>query len=368
MEAGPGRDLLRDPRHPYTRGLIGSVPDLFGPRLARFGGIDGVPPNPAQLPPGCPFAPRCDHATDECAVMPAREEVTPVHSVACWHRSGLPVRTPAAAEAPAPATARPDAGPATPHLEVTDLEVRFGGSRWRPGTVVVDGVGFRLSRGEVLGIVGESGSGKTSLARAITGIVPPSGGVIRLDGVQVHPPARGRYRPPRSVQMVFQDPYASLNPRMRVRDLVAESSDIREPGLSSAMRDERVIALLDRVGIDPRFRDRYPHQFSGGQRQRIAIARALAAEPDLLVCDEAVSSLDVSIRAQVLNVLLAERERTGLSILFIAHDLSVVRHLADTVIVMNQGSIVEAGPADDLILTPREPYTRDLVAASARSA
>ncbi|MBB5788584.1 dipeptide ABC transporter ATP-binding protein [Jiangella mangrovi] len=379
MEAAPGRDLVRAPRHPYTQGLIGSVPDLFGPRLERFGGIDGVPPNPAQLPPGCPFAPRCVHATGECDVMPARDEVTPLHSVACWHHAGL------AARPPAPALARGDddlpaaeptrsagADEAVPHLEVSGLEVRFGGGRRLTrrvaGTVAVDGVGFRLARGEVLGVVGESGSGKTSLARAVTGLVSPSAGTIRYDGAQIYPPERGRYRPPRSVQMVFQDPYASLNPRMRVSDLVAESFDIREPGLAAAVRDERVVGLLDRVGIDPRFRDRYPHQFSGGQRQRIAIARALAAQPDLLVCDEAVSSLDVSIRAQVLNVLLAERERTGLSILFIAHDLSVVRHLADTVIVMNQGSIVEAGPADDLIFAPREPYTRDLVAASAHSA
>lgn len=367
LESGPGRQLISSPQHPYTQGLVESIPQLRGPRQLRFGGIDGAPPNPGDLPPGCPFVPRCGRATNECDVMPAHERLTPDHSVACWHHGPRSVTLPDAGGAGD--TAR-DLLSGIPHLEVDKLRVTFGGSRWRlarrssSATIAVDGVSFELARGQTLGIVGESGSGKTSLARAITGIVAPSEGAIRFNAEQVYPAARGRYRPPRSIQMVFQDPYASLNPRMRVSDLVAESYDIRDRRLSADERDKRIIGLLDRVGIDPRFRDRYPHQFSGGQRQRIAIARALAAEPDLLVCDEAVSSLDVSIRAQVLNVLLAERDRTGLSILFIAHDLSVVRHLADTVIVMNQGAMVEAGSTDKVIFEPRDPYTRALVAAS----
>lgn len=365
LERGRSVEVVGTADHPYTQGLIRSIPTLRGPKLARFGGIDGVPPNPSALPPGCPFAPRCPRATTACESMPRLTPVSENHQVACWHagpaRDGdLHIDTREIVHSTVPDSYR---------LEVTDLSVRFNRRRGPRGLAgggieVVSGVSVSIGPGQIVGMVGESGSGKTSFARALTGIVRPAGGQISYDARTVFPPPRRTYRPPRAIQMVFQDPYASLNPRMKVSDLVAEAYDMRMRKLSHHDRDDQVIELLERVGIDPEFRQRYPHQFSGGQRQRIAIARALAAEPELLVCDEAVSSLDVSIRAHVLNVLLAERERSGLSIVFIAHDLSVVRHLADTVVVLNQGRVVEAGETETVIFSPQHSYTRELLAAT----
>jgi peptide/nickel transport system ATP-binding protein len=197
-------------------------------------------------------------------------------------------------------------------------------------------------------------------------LVQPTSGAIALEGTQVYPPPdRRAYRAPLTMQMVFQDPYASLNPRMRVEDLVAEAIDVGFDKDRKARRESIVAELLERVGIDPSLKDRFPHQFSGGQRQRIAIARALAAQPRVLICDEAVSSLDVSIRAHVLNVLIQERLENHLSIVFIGHDLTVVRHLADRVIVMHNGAVVEEGTAEDVIFRPVDDYTKKLVQASA---
>ena len=246
-------------------------------------------------------------------------------------------------------------------LEVRDLKVWFpikkGIFARTSGYVkAVDGVSFDLHRGETLGVVGESGSGKSTIARVITGLQKPTEGSCRLDG---------------RVAMVFQDPLGSLNPRMTVRAVLEESLRIRkfeglkvrEPSNSQTLKPSNLKELLGLVGIGEDVLDKYPHEFSGGQRQRICIARAIALKPDLLVCDEAVSALDLSIRAQVLDLLADLKGKLGLSILFITHDLGVVQHVADRIVVMNRGKAIEEGPVEQVLGTPREEYTRYLLSS-----
>jgi oligopeptide/dipeptide ABC transporter ATP-binding protein len=249
-----------------------------------------------------------------------------------------------------------------PLLDVRDLVVHFAAV---PKAVrAVDGVSLSIDRGETLALVGESGCGKSTIARAIMGLVPPTAGEVRFDGTTL-PPLGERARRPfySKLQMIFQDPDASLNPRLTILASVAEPIEITLPGLGRKGREERVLSLLADVGLDAALRDRYPHELSGGQRQRVCVARALAVRPELLVCDEAVSALDVSIQAQILNLLVDLREKFGLSYLFITHDLRVVRHLATRVAVMYLGQIVELGPTEALFDAPRHPYTRALLAA-----
>ncbi|HVW27690.1 MAG TPA: ABC transporter ATP-binding protein [Polyangiaceae bacterium] len=250
----------------------------------------------------------------------------------------------------------------TPLLEVTDLSVHFPAE---PLPVrAVDGVSFGVGRGETVALVGESGCGKSTVARAIMGLVPPTAGEIRWEGAPAPPLGEAARRPLLSkLQMIFQDPDASLNPRLTISSSIAEPIQIRERRLSRAERESRVTALMTDVGLDRTLGGRYPHELSGGQRQRVCIARALAVRPELLVCDEAVSALDVSIQAQILNLLVDLRERFELSYLFITHDLRVVRHLATRVAVMYLGQIVELGPTDALFDAPRHPYTQALLAA-----
>ena len=230
----------------------------------------------------------------------------------------------------------------------------------------VDDVDLVLEEGEVLGLVGESGCGKSTLARMVVGILPPTSGQIlfRSEDMSTLPPIE-RLRRRLKLQMIFQDPYSSLNPRMRVADIVGEAPNIHRLVRTSELAFY-VDAELRRTGIDPAYRHRYPHEFSGGQRQRIGIARALAVRPEVLVCDEAVSALDVSIQAQILNLFMELRDSLGLSYLFISHDLGVVQHIADRVAMMYLGRIVEEGPAEELFLHPNHPYTRTLLAEMPR--
>jgi oligopeptide transport system ATP-binding protein len=270
------------------------------------------------------------------------------------------------ATAPAPTGVRPHE--ATNLVEVDDLKVHFpirsGIFKTQKGTVhAVDGVTFDVRRGETLGLVGESGCGKSTIGRAMIRLREATSGSVRFDGVDLTTLDAGRLRKMRRrMQIIFQDPYGSLDPRMTVGSIVSEPIETHNLASGSAKRD-RVAELLRLVGLDPKYVKRYPHEFSGGQRQRIGVARALAVEPEFIVCDEPISALDVSIQAQVLNLLTDLRSRLGLTYLFVAHDLSVVKHISDRVAVMYLGKVVEIGPPDQLYSAPGHPYTRALLSA-----
>ena len=361
-------DVFHRPRHAYTLGLLSTLARLDQPRTGRFRPIRGQPPSLIRVPPGCPFHPRCPFATEIC-----REEVPalvqkdrPAHVAACHHSDEVAEATTALyAE---PAASRADAAAAVtrpPVLEVRDLVKHYP---LRSGIVfkhkvgdvrAVDGVSFHLSEGETFALVGESGSGKTTVARSVLRLIEPTGGSVSFrDSPITHAPARALRGLRREMQMVFQDPYASLNPRMAVRTILSEPFKIHHLPVDGKAKE-----LLDQVGLAPEHAGRYPHEFSGGQRQRVGIARAIALGPKLIVCDEPVSALDVSIRAQILNLLEDLQDRLGLTYLLIAHDLSVVRHLADRVAVMYLGSIVEVAWCDDLFERPSHPYTQALISA-----
>jgi oligopeptide transport system ATP-binding protein len=256
-----------------------------------------------------------------------------------------------------------------PLLEVTDLVKHFpikSGllfDREVDQVRAVDGISFSVNKGETLGLVGESGSGKSTACRAVLQLLKPTSGSVKFEGREIAGLGRRELRPlRREIQMIFQDPYASLNPRKRIGQIVGDQLKIQKVASGSELRT-RVEALLERVGLSPEHYNRFPHEFSGGQRQRIGIARALALEPKLIFCDEPVSALDVSIQAQIVNLLDDLQDEMGLTYVFVAHDIGVVRHISDRIAVMNQGKIVETGGADQVCEHPRDEYTKKLLAA-----
>jgi oligopeptide transport system ATP-binding protein len=256
-----------------------------------------------------------------------------------------------------------------PLLEVTDLVKHFP---IKSGLLIdrevdqvraVDGISFSVNKGETLGLVGESGSGKSTACRAVLQLLKPTSGSVKFEGQEIAGKGRRELRPlRREMQMIFQDPYASLNPRKRVGQIVGDQLKVQKVASGKELRT-RVEGLLARVGLSPEHYNRFPHEFSGGQRQRIGIARALALEPKLVFCDEPVSALDVSIQAQIVNLLDDLQDEMGLTYVFVAHDIGVVRHISDRIAVMNHGNIVETGDADQVCEHPRDAYTKKLLAA-----
>jgi peptide/nickel transport system ATP-binding protein len=362
--------LYRDRRMPYTVGLLGSVPRLDAPRGARLVPIPGAPPSLAALPPGCPFAPRCPLAIDDCrAAEPELIAVAPAHRAACIRTEHVAGRS--AAEIYGVSTEPPAAVPAADApavLAVRDLVKTYKLTkgvvfRRQVGEVrAVDGVSFELQQGHTLGIVGESGSGKSTTLHQILELSAPQSGSIEVLGSDVAGLDRAGRRALRGdLQVVFQDPVASLDPRLPVFDVLAEP--LQANGFDKSRTDERVAELLGIVGMRREDAGRYPAEFSGGQKQRIGIARALALQPKILALDEPVSALDVSIQAGIINLLLDLQERFGLSYLFVSHDLSVVKHLAHRVAVMFKGTIVEQGDGEQVFSNPQHEYTRRLLAA-----
>jgi len=369
MERTAVGELFGRPHHPYSEALLASMPQLASPGSA-LKVIAGQVPRPDEMVAGCRFGPRCDYTVDGCRAGPVALEPTADSGglVRCVRHGELALAGIGELEPePKPVDTRaPETAPAL--LDVANLRMNFpvrtGPLRFVTGQVkAVDGVDLHVPVGRTVGLVGESGSGKSTLARLIVRLVDPSEGSIVLDGHDLTTLSGRELRHTRrSMQIVFQDPYSSLDPRMRVNDIVGEPLEIYD-NVTGAERDERVAELLDQVGLGRYALYRRPHEFSGGQRQRIAIARALAPRPRLLVCDEPVSALDVSTQSQVINLLTDLQSRLGLAFLFIAHDLSVVRHISDRIAVMYLGRIVEEGDAEEVYLRPRHPYTEALLSA-----
>ncbi len=259
-----------------------------------------------------------------------------------------------------------------PLLEVRDLKVHFpirsGLLRRQTGSFkAVDGVSFTVEAGKTVGLVGESGSGKTTIGRTLVKLIPATSGEVLWKGENILPMTEKEFRPlRRRIQYIFQDPFGSLNPRMTIGSIIGEALEIHFRALNAGERADRVASLLKRVGLKPEMMGRHPHEFSGGQRQRIGIARALAVEPEFLICDEPVSALDVSVQAQIVNLLQDIQAEFGIALLFIAHDLAVVEHISDTVLVLSRGKIVESGSAREVLENPTDSYTRELLAAVPR--
>lgn len=375
VEIATVEDLYRDRVMPYTAGLLGSAPRLDAPQGTRLIPIAGAPPAMVGLPPGCPFAPRCPLVIDEChAREPALTTVAAGHSAACIRTSEVRGRsaaqvygiTPASSARSSPSHNSEDA-PATV-LKVRDLAKTY---RLTKGVVLrrkvgevraVDGISFDLEQGRTLGIVGESGSGKSTTLHEILELKAPQKGSVEVLGTDIATLDVVRRRSlRRDLQVVFQDPVASLDPRLPVFDLLAEP--LQANGFDKKYIHARVAELLHLVGLHDADAGRYPAEFSGGQKQRIGIARALALKPKILALDEPVSALDVSIQAGIINLLLDLQRELNLSYLFVSHDLSVVKHLAHRVAVMYRGTIVEYGDSDDLFSNPRHDYTKKLLAA-----
>ncbi|MDX2204226.1 MAG: ABC transporter ATP-binding protein [Hyphomicrobiaceae bacterium] len=367
VESGTAERVFARPLHPYTRGLLGAVPRLDRGRTTKLATIDGAPPNLLDPPAGCRFRPRCRFAIDACTTPPPLEPVETGHFAACYRAREVEVLDVEAAQA-GTQRASAVAGDATPVLDVRHATKHFpvkGSLFARTRTIrAVNDVSLTLRQGETLGLVGESGCGKSTLGRLVLRLEEPTGGEIRFDGHDIaHLDRRAMIDVRRKMQVIFQDPYSSLNPRMTVGQIIAEP--MRVHGVRAGRDVEaRVTELLQLVGLYPYMALRYPHELSGGQRQRVGIARALAVEPKVIVCDEAVSALDVSIQGQVINLLEHLQQELGLAYLFIAHDLAVVRHISTAVAVMYLGRIVEHAPAAELFANPRHPYTQALLAAA----
>jgi peptide/nickel transport system ATP-binding protein len=357
LESGPTEAVLERPRHPYTQALVSAIPDVRRPRALR--GIAGVSVGVGEWPPGCPFVARCAYAVERCDdEVPSFEALAVDHSVRCWRWQELSLdQGPAGVSRTA--SARRDG---TPLLEVSGLVAAY---RSGPSdSPAVADVSFTIQSGECVALVGESGSGKSTVARCIAGLHIPSAGRIAFAGKPVAGAARSRpLEVRRRIQIVFQNPHESLNPRLRVRASIERPlRTLRR--LSRADAPREVQELLARVRLPARLGDRFPAELSGGERQRVAIARALAAKPDLLVCDEVTSALDVSVQAAVLELLQELRSELHISMLFITHNLGVVASIADSLLVMDRGSLCEVGPVDSVLSTPSHEYTRRLLDAA----
>ena len=365
VESGTAAALYHDPHHPYTMALLRSVPRLDRPRQARLDPIEGQPPDLTRLDRGCSFRPRCRFAIEKCAEAPPPlvPAGAPGQLSACFRSHELDID----------GGRRHDGRErrrAQPLLQVRGLRMHFPVTegmiaRRHIGDVkAVDGVDLAIRRGETLGLVGESGCGKTTMGRCILRLEKPTAGEILYDGVDIAKLGRRELVAlRRRIQVIFQDPYSSLNPRQKVGSIIGEPMMVHGVEPDPRRRAERVRELLSVCGLNPNFADRYPHEMSGGQRQRVGIARALALNPEFIVCDEAVSALDVSIQAQIINLLEDLRDKFNLTYLFIAHDLSVVRHLCQRVAVMYLGRVVELAECDELFDNPLHPYTKALLAA-----
>ena len=373
VETAPTKTLFTEPKHRYTSSLMAALPERALAAGTKLFSIPGAPPSLTNLPKGCRFAARCLWATDECRAGYPDLSGDDNHTFSCFH----PVQE--GDESPAVLQAMMDSGKAEDAVDATGqishevlLDVKeasrvyesagSGFFKRDKGVVsAVDRVSITVNKGETYGLVGESGCGKSTVGRLIAGLERPSGGAIELDGRDLATlKGRDAVRIHRDVQMMFQDSYAAMDPRMRIDQILAEPMSIQKTGNARQIA-ERIMEILEQVGLTEEILDRYPHEFSGGQLQRIGFARSLTLAPDLIVADEPVSALDVSVQAQVLNLMKDLQQELGLSYLFISHDLAVVQYMADRIGVMYLGRIVEEGPAHEVVKNPKHPYTKALI-------
>ena len=373
VETAPTKTLFTEPKHRYTSSLMAALPERALAAGTKLFSIPGAPPSLTNLPKGCRFAARCLWATDECRAGYPDLSGDDNHTFSCFH----PVQE--GDESPAVLQAMMDSGKAEDAVDATGqisheilLDVKEASREYESagsgffkrdkGVVsAVDRVSITVNKGETYGLVGESGCGKSTVGRLIAGLEPPSGGAIELDGRDLATlKGRDAVRIHRDVQMMFQDSYAAMDPRMRIDQILAEPMSIQKTGNARQIA-ERIMEILEQVGLTEEILDRYPHEFSGGQLQRIGFARSLTLAPDLIVADEPVSALDVSVQAQVLNLMKDLQQELGLSYLFISHDLAVVQYMADRIGVMYLGRIVEEGPASEVVKNPKHPYTKALI-------
>jgi peptide/nickel transport system ATP-binding protein len=373
VETATRSQILFNPAHPYTVKLLQSLPSSEQRRHA-LQTIEGQVPAPHRYPPGCRFADRCHMVHEPCrSIDPTLLPVEEGHTAACIlydeqlqgrKIAPLEVRTP-----PPPRPRSPDQAETSPLLHLEGVKVHFpirkGVLKRTVGYVkAVDGVDLEIRKGQTLAVVGESGCGKTTLGKALLQLIRPTAGRVVFAGQDLTALDRTALLPyRRRLQVIFQDPYSSLNPRMMVGEIVMEGMAAHGIGRNRSEREQRAKDILVQVGLDPEVIHRYPHEFSGGQRQRIGIARCLAVEPEFIVCDEATSALDVSVQAQIVNLLEKLQADLGLTYLFITHNLGVVEYLADEVAVMYLGRIVEYGATEEVFKNPRHPYTRVLLSA-----
>jgi peptide/nickel transport system ATP-binding protein len=382
VEFGTKGQVLGWPSHPYAKGLLASLPRLSSAgRHERISPIPGRFPDLLAPPPGCIFADRCPFVENRCRTEPQTLRATePGHEVRCWKSAEVPAWPRPPDQGRAAVQKDRDAG--IPLLETQDLSKSYrrtrvgGGWRWErrfgilpwpsartEAVQAVDDISLTIGRGEILGLVGESGSGKSTFGRTVLRLVDPSGGKILFDGADIATvPERELASWRKLAQIVFQNPDSSLNPRRRVGDAIARAVALHT-NVAPSRRRSHVETLLDRVGLPRSYYDRFPHQLSGGEKQRVGIARAIATEPEFIVCDEPVSALDVSVQATVLNLLDSLRDELGLSYLFISHDLSVVAYIADRIAVLYAGRICEIGPATAVLNPPYHPYTQVLLSS-----
>jgi len=369
VEQGDADAMFHRPRHPYTMGLLRSVPRLDRPRTGQLETIEGLPPSAADQLPGCRFAPRCPFHLPACDTPPPLAPTDTGGLSACIRMQDIAAGKLAWKRADAATWSDTPEETQQPVISVRGLTKHFPvktGLLARTHQVrAVEDVNFAVGPGETLGLVGESGCGKSTVGRLILRLENPTMGSIEFGGRNLADMSRAELKAMRrKIQAVFQDPYSSLNPRMTTGQIIAEPLKVYGISSSDAAARERVTSLLSEVGLRPETAERYPHQLSGGQRQRVGIARALAIEPEFIVCDEAVSALDVSIQGQIVNLLESLQRKRGLSYLFIAHDLAVVRHISSRIVVMYLGRVMETADRDELCERPLHPYTKLLLDAA----
>ena len=364
VERGTRDDLIVSPHHPYTQGLLDSLPS-FGQPVRRLTPIPGQPPSLLAQLPGCAFADRCGLAQDRCTAEPLPVQLlSPTHQSRCILGPEHSDRLVITDHEPMMPTVFAEGRESL--VSISQVTVEYGKAkrtrRASAGHIAANDVSFEIFDGEVLGIVGESGSGKSTVARVAAGLLAPTSGRVEFRGTalsDLDSSARSEFR--RNVQVVFQDPMGSLNPYRRVGSIIAEPLVVH--GYAESKIKTRVQELMEVTGLNPEYYNRFPTEFSGGQRQRISIARAIALKPRLIICDEPVSALDVSIQAQILNLLKDLRDAFGLAYLFISHDLAIVENIADRVLVMKSGSVVEQGQAATIFTNPGDEYTKNLIRA-----